>query len=367
MLDNEINFKRKVTLFVLNEISPYIKEWESQGWHPKSIYKKAADHHLFLLAFKKMITENDVSYITLLSNALCQHASQAMAVALTSFFPILFVLHKHKKYPYCQEVIEGVLSGEFIISLAVTEPKAGSDINMIAAKFCNKASATLQGKKIFICNALHATHFLVAAQHENRLALILMNKPKEIKVVSIKMLGWNALPVTEIDFLNCPLDSFIMLGEGRVAKAMLYEVFNYERLNMAVIARASAEISYTEAMVHAKNRFSFGKSLIEHQTIKHTLAIMKIKLEAINHFMDSVMLSKNNNTLSHSDVPMLKYFATTLCCEIVDQALQVLGGYGCIANDTVERLYRDSRILRIGGGTDEMMLEIIGCAIEHQK
>ncbi len=363
---DEEMYRLNVEHFIQNEISTHIDDWEMKGDYPASLYKKASDYKLFKIAYENMINNNNLIYVAILNSELTKKASQAIAVALTSPFPILYALHHYGKDLYSQQIITKVLSGDSIIAFGVTEKNAGSDFNQLnSSLIIEDSKAILNGKKFLICNAPHASHLLMTVKVNHHLALCLLEKPADIKIEENKTIGWHALPVTNLYFKNCILNHFTMIGNSSTAKNILFEIFNLERLNMAIIASASAYKAYHHALSYAKSRNTFGKNLIEHQVIKHKLAQMKIKLAAGLSLLNNILFDKNN--FSSFNIAIVKKFTTECCDFIVDEAVQILGGHALSKNLSMERLYRDSRILRIAAGSDEMMLEIIGKYISSQE
>lgn len=359
-------FSDEVKYFSLRYIQPYLNDWEKKKDYPADLHQRAAAAGLFKRPFSAMINDNDLSYLVLLNSQIVRHASQGVAVSLTAFFPILAILHQQAHQAFCQSALEQLLSGEAIVSFAVTEPEAGSDVTKIQTSLTvdSDGGAYLDGSKSFVCNADKASHWVIAVQYKGEFALILAERPDAADVVPVDMIGWRSLPVCDVMFEKTRLNNFSILGQGNQAKKLLFTAFNYERLNLSSMAITSAYVAYEEALKYAKARKCFGKELIKHQHIKYRLAVMHVKLEAIQSLFDKVIEREKSGIFCVDSIPVVKYLSARYCGEIVDEAFQLLAGKACIQGGVLERLYRDVRILRIGGGTDEMMLEVIAKSIE---
>lgn len=365
---NNEHFLDKLNAFIKNEISPNIDMWEKKESYPQKLHQKAASYGLFQKPYESLTEDQDPEHVSILCDKLCRHGSQGLAVALTSFFPVLSILHKHRSHDFCASVIKQVLTGKAIISLAVTEPHAGSDINAINTKIQpSQKRMVINGEKSLICNADKAKYLLILTKHLGELSLVLFEKPAGIESTRMPTLGWKSLPVNHLRFCNSSTNNFYILGVKNNCKKELYQSFNYERLNMATLACASAKSAFNQAVKHAKQRSSFGKPLIKHQVIRHKLSMMKANVIAMSTLLQEAIKKKSKLFESTSYfIPIVKNFCVQTSQQVIDDALQIIGGQACVQGHAVERLYRDSRILRIGGGTDEMMNEIIAHGIENE-
>ena len=349
------------------KLKPNVNDWEKHRVFPLEIYYRIANSGLFSMIYQKSILENNPSYVSIMTYELAKTGSQAISVAFTAFFAVLYGLNKHAKCSSIDSAIDGILSGKNILALAITEPSAGSylkNINTTINFNHSDDSITLNGRKTFICNADYATHILVAAKNNGKMQLVLIEKTEAVKTERISILGWHALNVSEITFDNVIIQKYQLIGEADDSSRILFDMLNRERLNLAVIACATSKLAYEKAVQHTKKRVTFGKNLIKHQSIKHKLANMLIKIKVCENFVCKVIKDIKEENLSIIDIAIAKNNSVECCNYVTNSTLQILGGYGCIQNSLVETAYRDSRILNIGGGTDEMMLEVIAANIE---
>jgi acyl-CoA dehydrogenase len=361
--------REQVRRFARAEIAPFAAAWDAAGEFPRELYAKAAAAGLTGIAYPEAYGGSGGD----LSHALA--AAEEMIVAGTSVGtaaglgshaialpPILAVGTEAQK----QRFIPPVLRGEQIAALAITEPGGGSDVASVATRAVREGDCyVVTGSKMFITSGCRAD-FVVAAVRtggagHGGLSLLVIERSTPGFTVSQKLdkMGWCASDTAEIAFDGCRVPAANLLGEENAGFVPIMMNFAVERLLLAGSCVAIAELAYREAIAYARERRAFGKPITGFQVVRHKLADMATRLAAARALTNEVLVRH----LAGEQVPglaaMAKNTATDMCSFVVDQAVQIHGGYGYMRETVVERLFRDARLYPIGGGTREVMNEII--------
>jgi len=262
------------------------------------------------------------------------------------------------------------LAGNKIAALAITEPNAGSDVAKIKTRAVrNGDHYIVNGSKTFITSGTRANFLTTAVRtggegHKGVSLLVIDSSTPGFTVAKkIKKMGWLCSDTAELSFEDCRVPVENLLGkEGDGFKGIMLN-FQNERLTLSVEAHATAQLALEESIKYAKAREAFGTTLTGFQVIRHKLVDMATKVEAAKLFNYRVAAMMEARIDATREVSMAKNFACEVCDKVVFDAVQIHGGYGFAREYLVERLYRDSRVLSIGGGTTEIMKEIISRTI----
>jgi acyl-CoA dehydrogenase len=267
--------------------------------------------------------------------------------------------------------IPPVLRGEKIAALGITEPDAGSDVASIRTRAVRDGDEyVVNGAKTFITSGCRADFVTTAVRTGGEgyggvsLLVIETNTPGFKVARKIRKMGWNASDTAELAFEDCRVPAANLLGEEGRGFYGIMENFQYERLSLAVIAHQVAQIAYEESLKYAQTRQAFGKPLTGFQVTRHKLVDMATKITAAREFNYRLAARMQAGEDVVTEVSMAKNFACEVCDKVVYDAVQIHGGYGYAREYLVERLYRDARILSIGGGTTEIMKEIISKTLQ---
>ena len=361
-------FRTSVRKFVEREIKPHIDHWEDEELFPVELYKKAADAGFLGLEYPEAYGGSpcdkfmNIAY----TEEMIRAGSVGLVAGLGSYSiampPVLSMGTEKQK----QKFLVSVLKGEKISALGITEPNAGSDVANIRTRAVrNGDHYIVNGSKTFITSGCRA-HFITTAVRTGgagykgvSLLMIDSSTPGFTVAKKIRKMGWNASDTAELSFVDCRVPVENMLGgEGQGFVGIMIN-FQNERLALAVMAHAVAELALEESIKYAKTREAFGRTLSGFQVTRHKLVDMATKVEVAKQFNYRVAAKMQAGQDSIRDVSMAKNFACEVCDKVVYDAVQIHGGYGYAREYLVERLYRDSRILGIGGGTTEIMKEII--------
>jgi acyl-CoA dehydrogenase len=352
------DFRNKVRQFVDEAIRPNLNVWEASGEYPLVLHALAAEKQILSLGQNpEHKFKDDVFRREILLEELALIGSQAMEMALASHFVSLSAIEQAPSL--YKKISPQIFKGTKTIVLALTEPQAGTDLRNIQCLATTTVNNEyiINGNKSFICNGARADYILVAAQLDDKLTLFLIETAKNnIESNSVSCLGWQGLPISSLSFTNVRAQK---IGETGQAGSILQRILLHERLNLAVMANASAKLTFEMALEYSKQRHVKGKPLFEQQIIRHRLAEMHSKIEIcqayINQYINKVLISGPDGR----EVSIAKNQAVAVLEEVAAQSIQIHGASGCIAGSRPEQIYRDARLLGLGGGSTEILNEII--------
>lgn len=355
--------------FARDSIRPNALTWDEAGAFPASLYKNAADAGILGVGFPESLggKGGDFTHVLVVAEELILEGTSPGVVAGLgslgiSLPPILQFGTKAQQ----QRWVSPVLRGEKIAALAVTEPGAGSDVANLQTRARRDGDIyRLSGAKMFITSGARAEVITTAVRtggdgYEG-LSLVVVEPPVSGFTVSkrLKKMGWWASDTAELSFDDCPVPVDHRLGEENQGFAAIMANFVSERVGLAGQAVAIAELAYRESVHYAQQRSAFGRPLAGFQVTRHKLADMATRIAAARALTGEVAARAREGAPNPMLAAQAKNAATDAMSWVVDQAVQIHGGYGYMREYVVERLYRDGRILPIGGGTREIMNEVI--------
>jgi acyl-CoA dehydrogenase len=360
--------RKSVREFIKKEVLPYIEEWEEAGEFPRELYKKAAAVDILGMGFPEEYggTPGDIFFKLAVSEELMRSGSAGFCAGLGSLNiaipPILSLGSEELK----KKVIPPVLSGDKIAALAITEPGGGSDVaNIKTTAVRDGDHFIVNGSKTFITSGCRADFITAAVRtggegaHGISLIVVETDTPGFSVSNKLKKTGWWASDTAELFFDNCRVPAANLIGQENQGFYGIMINFQGERLALAVMANMTARMALEESIKYAKERQAFGKKLSGFQVTRHKLADMATLVEASTEFTYRVAAKIGAGVDQIKEVSMAKNFACVVSDKVTYDAVQIFGGYGFMRGYLVERLYRDNRILSIGGGTSEIMKEII--------
>lgn len=354
--------------FVEREIKPFVEEWEEAGGFPRELYQKAGEIGLLGVGYPEAYggSGGDVFHEVVVGEELTRSGSGGVAAGLGTHSialpPIIALGSEEQKARF----VPPVLKGEKIAALAITEPGAGSDVASIRTRAVRDGDHYLvNGQKIFISSGTRADQVTLAVRtgedgaHGISLLVVDADSPGFVVSKSIKKMGWWASDTALLTFEDLRVPVANRLGEENMGFYGIMHNFQKERLTLCVMANVTAELALNHALTYARQREAFGKPLTGFQVTRHKLVEMASLVEISREFTYRVAARMQAGIDQITEVSMAKIFATETCDKVCHMAVQILGGYGYMREYPVERLYRDSRILSLGGGTTEIMKEII--------
>ena len=362
-------FRDTVRKFVAREIAPHAAAWDEAGEFPRELYKKAAQAGLFALGYPEEYGGVPADYFFRIVSAeeFAQAGSGGVSASLFSHTigapPIAAVGSDELK----RRVLPSILSGEKISALAITEAAGGSDVASIRTSAKREGGDyVVNGEKAFITSGVRADYFTVAVRTGGpgaagvSLLLIERDRPGFTRT-PLKKMGWWCSDTALLNFDNVRVPAANLIGEENQGFRAIMRNFNSERLGMAAGAVGFAQACLEDALAWARERKTFGETLISHQAIRHKLVDMQARIHAARALLYDTAwkLTRAPRDATHiAQLAMLKNCATDTMQYCADGAVQTLGGAGFIRGSRAERIYREAKVMQIGGGSTEIMKDL---------
>lgn len=357
-----------VRSFVQREILPYVNDWEEAGEFPRELYKKAAEAGILGIGAPEQWggSGEDVFMKVAACEEMVRCTSGGVGASLGSLDIGLPPVWKWGSQALQQKVVPPVLAGDKIAALAVTEPGGGSDVANLRTRAVRDGDHyVVNGSKTFITSGVRADYYTVAVRTGDPgfggISLLLVEKDTPGFTVGrkLKKMGWWASDTAELFFEDCRVPAENLIGAENGGFFCIMSNFQMERLILAVTANMTAQVALDEAMAYAREREAFGRPIAGFQVTRHKLAEMATQVAVSREFTYRVAARLANGEDCVLDVSMAKNQATQCADRVTWDAVQIFGGAGYMRGTVVERLFRDNRILSIGGGTYEIMNEVI--------
>lgn len=355
--------------FVSEAVKPHIDAWEEAGGFPREVYQQAGSLGLLGIGHPTEFGgsgEQDVFLKVAASEELMRSGSGGFVASLGSLDIGLPPVWRTGSDELKQRIVPQVLAGEKIIALAITEPSGGSDVANLKTRAVRDGDHyVVNGSKTFITSGARADYYTVAVRTGEAgfggVSLLLIEKGTPGFTVgrNLKKMGWWASDTAELFFQDCRVPAENLLGPENSGFFTIMANFQAERLSLAIMATMTAQLALEQCLAYVKERTTFGKPLSKHQVIRHKLAEMATQVNVAREYTYRCAARMQAGESAIAEVSMAKNFATSVSTLVTDEAVQIFGGMGYMRESLVERLYRDNRILSIGGGTHEIMNEII--------
>lgn len=361
--------RETVRRFTKREIVPHLAAWEDAGALPHSLHLAAADAGLLGVGFAEEIGGSGGSPIDamiLAEEMICSGASSGLIAGLFTHGIGLPHLVAAGDPDHIERFARPVLSGQAIISLAVTEPDAGSDVANLSTRAVRDGDHyVVTGSKMFITSGTRADFVTTAVRTGEAgaggisLLVIETDSPGFGVSPPLRKMGWLCSDTAELRFDGVHVPAGNLIGEENRGFVQIMQQFASERLSLAVQAYATAQRCLDLTLAHVRSRETFGRPLATRQVVRHRLAEMARQVDVARTYTRAVADRWQAGDDVISEVAMAKNTAVFACDRVVDDAVQLHGGMGYMRESEVERHYRDARILGIGGGTTEIMTELV--------
>ena len=361
-----------VERFARTEIAPNVTAWDAAGEFPRALYRRAAELGLLGMGYPEEFGGTPAPYALrmVMWRALCRFGTsggvQASLLSHNIGLPPVVALASDAVK---REVVPPVLAGEKIAALAITEPGGGSDVAAVHTTARREGDEyVVDGEKIFITSGMRADWITVAVrtnlQSKGSSGLSLLLVPGDSKGLSrtrLDKMGWLCSDTAQLRFDGVRVPARYLLGaEGAGFKAIMGN-FNGERFGIAAGALGFAEACYDEALAWAQQRKTFGQALVGHQVIRHKLVDMQQHIRATTAWLEQLAARADAGDTGADwvgEVAALKNQATQTLQFCADAGVQILGGMGYMRGTVCERIYREVKVITIGGGTEEIMKEL---------
>jgi alkylation response protein AidB-like acyl-CoA dehydrogenase len=364
-------FRDSFQRFMDKEIAPFHADWEEQGYVDREVWRKAGANGFLCMTMPEQYGGAGVDKL--------YSMLQMEALSAAGFSGIGFGLHTEIIAPYLlnygteaqkQKYLPKMASGELVGAIAMSEPAAGSDLQGVKSTAIKRGGHyLLNGSKTFITNGWHADLVIVVAKTNpdagakgTSLLLVERGMPGFERGKRLKKVGLKAQDTSELFFtdVQVPLDN-LLGGAPQENRGFicLMEQLPWERLQIAIGAIANAQSAIDGTSAYVKERKVFGQPIATYQNTRYKLAEMQTEVQVARVFVDRCMQLLLDGKLDTATASMAKYWCSDLQCKVVDECVQLFGGYGYMWEYPIARFYADARVQRIYGGTNEIMKEVI--------
>ena len=362
-------FRASFRDFLQKEVVPYIEQWEKSGTIDRFIWKKFGEMGFFGINYPIEYggMNLDLFYTVIFLEELQKIKSSGFAAAMWAHVYLAMThLNAEGSESIKQDYLTASISGDKIGALCITEPFGGSDVaGMRTTAVKSGDKYIINGSKTFITNGVYADYYIVAAKTQPELGnkgisvfLVDTNTPG-ISATKLDKLGWRASDTAEIAFDNVEIPITNLMGEPNKGFPYIMQHFASERLIMAINAHARAEYALDYTIEYMEQRQAFGTTINKFQALRHTLVEHATEVEHCKIFNYAAMARLDKGEYVVKEATMAKLKSTKVADEAIYSCLQMLGGYGYMEEYPLARLFRDSRLGPIGGGTSEIMKEIL--------
>ena len=364
-------WRQELRKFVSKEIVPFVEEWEEAGEFSRELYKKAGEFGLLGMGYPEKYGGTsegiDIFHGIVTSEELAQGCGGVAAslLSLNISLPLIMALGTEEQK---QKYIPPVIAGDKIACLGVTEPSGGSDVAGIKTKAVRDGDHfVINGSKMFITSGMRADYYVIACRTggpgtSGISAIVVEKGTPGFSQTPLKKMGWLSSDTAALYFDDVRVPVENLIGGENSGWMGIMSNFSQERLGLAAGMNAYSQICIDEAVAWAKDRKTFGKSLIESQVIKHKLAEMSRMVNATKAYMELLTWKVMNGEQPIADLALLKVQASKTMEYCAREAMQILGGAGYLKANSgpgkVERIYREVRVNAIGGGSEEIMLDL---------
>lgn len=358
-------FRQSFRRFCELDVAPFSEQWREDGIVSREVWLKAGENG-YLMPFVDEayggLGLKDFRY----SQVMCEEFARIGESGFALF------LHNDVIGPYLdsycseeqkQKYLPKCISGETILAIAMTEPGTGSDLQAIKTKLVDKGDHyLLNGQKTFISNGILSDLVIVAAQSEEGMSLCLVERGMEgfNRGRKLKKMGMIGQDTAELFFEDVVIPKENILGEPGKGFIYLMEKLAQERLACAVVCMAGSQVTLDQTLEYVKERKAFGRPIGSFQNSRFKMAEMKTEITIGNAFVDGLVMKHLKGEVTVEEACMAKYWTSDLLNRVVDDCVQLHGGYGYMDEYPVCRTYVDARIQRIFAGTNEIMKEVIG-------
>jgi acyl-CoA dehydrogenase len=365
-------FRDSFRRFMDKEIAPFHEDWEAHGYVDRALWNKAGENGFLCMSLPEEHggAGADLLYSVIQFEELWARGFTGVGFGLHSEIVAPYILH-YGTEAQKKNYLPKLASGEMVGAIAMSEPGAGSDLQAVRTAAIKQPDGSwrLSGSKTFITNGWHADLVIVVAKTDpeggakgTSLFLVERGMPGFDKGQRLKKLGLKAQDTSELFFNDVHLPPGALLGgEAQENRGFvcLMEQLPWERLQIAISAVAASQAAIDHTVAYVKDRKVFGQPVGAYQNTRYTLAELQTEVQVAQVFVDKCIELLMQQKLDTATASMAKYWTTDLQCKVMDECVQLHGGYGFMWEYPVTRAYADARVQRIYGGTNEIMKEVI--------
>lgn len=362
-------FRRSLRDFLNKEVVPFVDEWEKNQEIPRSIWKKFGDMGYFGIPYAEKYggMDLDFRYTIIFFEEMSKVNSAGVGAAIgTHVYLSMSHINNEGNEEQKMKYLSAGIAGDKFGCLGITEPFGGSDVASIRTTAVLEGDEyVINGSKTFITNGVLSDFLVIAAKTDPELggagiSMFLIDRDTPgVSATKLKKLGWDASDTGEIAFSDVRVPASALLGQEGSGFLYIMQQFALERLGMAVGAVASSQFALDYAINYMKERTAFGRSISRFQELRHRVAQLASEIEMQRQFVYHICERYGNEEYVVKEAAMAKLLCTQLSDKVATECLQFLGGYGFMEEYPMARNFRDSRLGPIGGGTNEIMKEIL--------
>lgn len=370
-------FRESLKDFLQKEVVPHIDDWEASGVIDRSIWTKFGEMGFLGLATPEAYGGMglDLFYTVILLEELQKVNSGGFAAAVWAHVYLAMThLNKNASEAQKESYLIPSVKGEMIGCLGVTEPFGGSDVAAMRTTAAKKDDTyIINGSKTFITNGVYGDYIILSAKTDSKagnkgISLFVVDlKSPGVSANKLNKLGWRASDTAELAFDNVVVPASNLMGKEGTGFGFIMEAFALERLIMAINAHARAEFALDYVLKYMSERETFGKPINQYQALRHRIVDLHADMDMCKHYNYGVIYNMEKGGYVVREATVAKLKSTKMADDMAYECLQFLGGYGYIEDYPMARLFRDSRLGPIGGGTSEILREIIAKIVIDKK
>jgi acyl-CoA dehydrogenase len=377
--DEHEELRASIRGFIERELAPHAQQWEEERWFPDDVFGKLAAQGLLGLKYPEQYGGQGGDYLhdAVMCEEMARAGSGGTAAGIGAHINIATPpIWKFGTEDQKQRYLVPAIRGELIGALGITEPGAGSDVAGIAAHAERVDGGwVVNGEKTYITNGVRA-HFIVTAVKTKKtipparhhdISFLIVDRGEGVSSSKLDKLGWHASDTATISFQEVFVPEQNLLGQLNEGFKLIMANFQWERLAMSLGAVGAMQLAWERTAEFARERHAFGRALSGHQAIRHKLADLATSVYTCRCVTHDALRRFVAGEEPMREVTMAKLLTQRACYELMDECLQIHGGAGYMREYWVERAARDARLGPIGGGSDEIMREILGRMLEAPR
>ena len=361
-------FRETMRRFTETEITPYADDWDEAGRFPADLHTKAGALGIFGFGIDEAYGGNgmdDPFMRSALAEEIAMCGAGGVAASLMARNISTGPISKLGTEDMKMAILPDVLAGRKASSLAITEPGGGSDVAALRTTAKEDGDHyVIRGEKTFITGGMIADYFVVGARtgSDGLAGISLFLVPSDAAGFSRseikRKMGWWASDTATLYFDDCRVHASQMLGPKDRGFIAIMQNFNYERLGMMAQGLGMMKACYDDALAWARERETFGKPLSRHQVIRHKLVGMSTRIDMIESYLNQICYMMDQGEMPVAEIAKGKVASTQALLWVANEAMQIMGGAGYLRGNRIERIYREVKVMAIGGGSEEVMTDL---------
>ncbi len=362
------SFRKSTKQFVDKEVKPFCDKWDEEGEVPWELHQKVGDLGVWGFGIDEKyggLGFDDCFMRSAFNEEFAKCGAYGVPASMTGRMISVEVINKLASEEIKSRVLPDILCGRKGSSLGVTEPSGGSDVANLKTKAHKDGNHyVINGGKTFITGGMKSDYFVIPARTGGEglkgISLFFVEADNEgFSRTSIdRKMGWWCSDQATLYFDNMRVPAENLLGEENLGFVETMENFNLERVALSAGTLGMMKICLDESISWSQSRYTFGKPLIKHQVVRHKIADMSSKIDATETYLNQICWMINNGQMPVAEICKLKFFATKSLEFCASEAMQILGGAGYLRGNPVERVYREVKVMAIGGGSEEIMRDL---------